>query len=48
MFQSLGWKNTAYRSFLDNLSRLVALLIFVGYSSIPIGILLGYGKEALQ
>jgi succinate dehydrogenase / fumarate reductase cytochrome b subunit len=47
MFQSLGWKNEGYRRFLDNLARIVALVIFVGYISIPLAILLGYGKEAL-
>jgi succinate dehydrogenase / fumarate reductase cytochrome b subunit len=47
MFQSLGWKNDAYRPFLDNAARVVALLIFFGYISIPIAILCGYGKEAL-
>jgi succinate dehydrogenase / fumarate reductase cytochrome b subunit len=48
MFQSLGWNGTAYRSLLNNLARVVALLIFLGYTSIPLAILLGYGKEALQ
>jgi len=48
MFQSLGWRNAAYRPFLDKLARVVAVLIFVGYISIPVAILLGYGKEALQ
>jgi succinate dehydrogenase / fumarate reductase, cytochrome b subunit len=48
MFQSLGWKSEAYRPFLDNFARAVAVLIFVGYVSIPTAILLGYGKEALR
>ncbi|HTL57242.1 MAG TPA: succinate dehydrogenase cytochrome b subunit [Candidatus Limnocylindrales bacterium] len=48
MFQSLGWKNDAYRPFLDKAARVVAVLIFLGYSSIPIAILCGYGKEALR
>jgi len=48
MFQSLGWKNDAYRPFLDTGARVLAGLIFVGYASIPVGILLGYGKEALK
>ncbi|HZR20654.1 MAG TPA: succinate dehydrogenase cytochrome b subunit [Verrucomicrobiae bacterium] len=48
MFQSLGWKNDIYRPFLDKAARLLALLIFLGYSSIPLAILLGYGKEALK
>jgi succinate dehydrogenase / fumarate reductase cytochrome b subunit len=48
MFQSLGWKNEAYRPFLDNAARVVAVLIFLGYTSIPLAILCGYGKEALK
>jgi len=48
MFQSLGWKNDAYRPFLDKAAQVVAVLIFIGYSSIPIAILCGYGKEALK
>jgi len=46
MFQSLGWKNDAYRPILDCGARVVAALIFVGYASIPVAILLGYGKGA--
>ena len=48
MFQSIGWKNDAYRPVLDNGARVIAAMIFIGYSSIPIAILLGYGKEALK
>lgn len=48
MFQSLGWKNQAYRPFLDKGARVLAVLIFLGYTSIPVAILLGYGKEALK
>jgi succinate dehydrogenase / fumarate reductase cytochrome b subunit len=48
MFQSMGWRNEAYRGVLDKLARWVALLIFIGYASIPIAIMLGYGKEALR
>ena len=48
MFQSLGWKNEAYRPFLDNAARVVAVAIFLGYTSIPVAILCGYGKEALK
>jgi succinate dehydrogenase / fumarate reductase cytochrome b subunit len=48
MFQSLGWKNEAYRPFLDKAAQVVAVLIFLGYSSIPLAILCGYGKEALK
>ena len=48
MFQSLGLKNTEYGPFLDRSARVAAWLIFLGYSSIPTAILLGYGKEALK
>jgi succinate dehydrogenase / fumarate reductase cytochrome b subunit len=48
MFQSLGLKNKTYGPFLDQSARVVAWLIFLGYTSIPVAILLGYGKEALK
>jgi succinate dehydrogenase / fumarate reductase cytochrome b subunit len=48
MFQSLGWKNQAYSPVLDRAARLVAGLIFLGYTSIPVAILLGYGRETLK
>jgi succinate dehydrogenase / fumarate reductase, cytochrome b subunit len=48
MFQSLGWKNDAYRPLLDKVARVVGALIFLGYASIPVAILLGYGSDALK
>lgn len=48
MFQSLGWKNDGYRPFLDRGAQVIAVLIFLGYTSIPVAILCGYGKEALK
>lgn len=48
MFQSIGWKNEIYRPLLDKGARVLAVLIFLGYTSIPVAILLGYGKEALK
>jgi len=48
MFQSIGWKNQSYGPALDKGARLVALLIFVGYASIPAAIFLGYGREHLK
>ena len=48
MFQSIGWKNKAYTPLLNNGARVVAALIFLGYTSIPVSILLGYGKECLK
>jgi succinate dehydrogenase / fumarate reductase cytochrome b subunit len=47
MFQSIGWKNKSYGPWLDKLARVVAVLIFAGYASIPVAILLGYGKEVV-
>ena len=45
MLQSLGWKKHYYKPLIDNGARLVAILIFVGYVSIPIAVKLGYGKD---
>ena len=44
MFQSLGLKNEAYAAFIDRAANIVAVFIFVGYSSIPLAILMGYGQ----
>jgi succinate dehydrogenase / fumarate reductase cytochrome b subunit len=48
MFQSVGWKSPVYGPFLDKAARWLAVAIFLGYTSIPVAILLGYGKEALK
>lgn len=48
MFFSLGWRRHPYSIFLNGLAQAVAIFIFVGYVSIPIAILLGFGKEALK
>ena len=48
MFQSLGWKKRSYGVFLDKFARVIAIAIFIGYVSIPVAVLLGYGKEALR
>ena len=45
MFQSLGWKNKVYGPCLDKASRMIAVLIFAGYVSIPISVLAGYGRN---
>jgi succinate dehydrogenase / fumarate reductase, cytochrome b subunit len=42
MFQSLGLNNDQYEPKLKLLGNLVAILIFLGYASIPVSILLGY------
>ena len=48
MFQSVGWKNEVYGPRMDRFGRVLAWLIFLGYASIPIAVLLGYGKEAVK
>lgn len=48
MFQSIGWKNQAYSPYLEKAARILAWLIFIGYVSIPISVLLGYGKGVLK
>jgi succinate dehydrogenase / fumarate reductase, cytochrome b subunit len=48
MFQSMGWKKNYYKPLLDKGARLIAILIFAGYVSIPIAILMGYGKSYLE
>jgi succinate dehydrogenase / fumarate reductase, cytochrome b subunit len=40
MFQSLGWKKRSYGECLDRASTWAAALIFLGYASIPIAIML--------
>ncbi len=47
-FQSLGLRNDAWREVLDRFAWGAALVIFVGNCSIPVSILLGFGKEALK
>ncbi len=48
LFQSLGWKTRAWGPCLDRGSKIIAVLIFVGYASIPISVLCGYGGTALK
>jgi succinate dehydrogenase / fumarate reductase cytochrome b subunit len=45
MFQSLGVKNKSYGPILDKSARAIALLIFIGYLSIPAAILAGFGRD---
>ncbi len=44
LFQSLGLKNRSLGPLIDRLAVIAAVLIFLGNCSIPIAILLGYGK----
>jgi len=48
MFQSMGWKNRTCGPLLDKLSRVVAVIVFIGYSAVPLAILAGYGKEVMK
>lgn len=48
MFQSIGLKNKAWTPVIDRAGAAFSWLLFVGYSSIPIAILLGYGKEIVK
>jgi succinate dehydrogenase / fumarate reductase cytochrome b subunit len=44
MFQSLGLKNEAYTSAIDRFAKVAAVIIFLGYISIPIAVLAGLVK----
>lgn len=48
MFQSLGWTFGCCPDLPKCLARGAAILIFLGFASIPIAVLLGFGKEALK
>lgn len=48
MFQSLGLKNKSCGPFLDTLAKSFAVILFIGYASIPAAVLLGLGKEVLK
>ena len=46
MFQSLGLKNETYAPLIDRFAKVTALVIFIGYISIPLAVLLHLiGKE---
>ncbi|MEK7676885.1 MAG: succinate dehydrogenase cytochrome b subunit [Verrucomicrobiota bacterium] len=44
MFQSLGWKNGKYGRWIDRLACAAALIIFLGYCSVPVAVLTGLVK----
>lgn len=48
MFQSLGWKSPERAQLIDCFARAVSWIIFLGYISIPIAILLGYGSDYVK
>jgi len=45
LFQSVGVKNKDWGLWIDRFGRVASWVIFLGYTSIPIAVLLGYGKE---
>jgi succinate dehydrogenase / fumarate reductase cytochrome b subunit len=45
MFQSLGLRNHTWAPRIATGARVAAILIFLGYASIPVSVLLGRGKE---
>ncbi len=48
MFQSLGLKNHVYGRCIDKASKVIALVLFLGYASIPAAVMLGHGKDYLK
>lgn len=48
LFQSLGFRSGRQKVWADWLALVLAWGIFVGNSSIPLAILMGYGKEVLK
>jgi succinate dehydrogenase / fumarate reductase cytochrome b subunit len=47
-FQSLGLKNKTWGPLLDRFAQGFAVVIFLGYASIPAAVLLGLGKELVK
>jgi succinate dehydrogenase / fumarate reductase cytochrome b subunit len=45
MFSSLGLKNQVYECRIKRLAQIVASVLFVGYSAVPLSILLGLVKR---
>jgi len=45
MFQSLGWKNRKYGTLIDRFALVMAGILVVGYSAIPIAVLTGILKK---
>lgn len=48
LFQSLGFRSGQQKIWANRLAFVIAWGVFVGNSSIPLAILLGFGKEALK
>jgi succinate dehydrogenase / fumarate reductase, cytochrome b subunit len=48
MFQSVGFKNDAYGHLIDKFAKVTAWLIFLGYGSVPIAVMAGFGRAVLK
>jgi len=48
MFQSVGLKDPAYGPVIDCFAKVASWLIFLGYISIPIAVVCGFGKGAMK
>lgn len=48
MFQSLGLRNPVYAPLIGKLAKTVAIVLLVGYLSIPAAVLLGWGRDYLN
>lgn len=47
-FQTLGLRNEAWRGTIDRLALAACAILFLGYASIPVAVLLGFGKEMMK
>jgi succinate dehydrogenase / fumarate reductase cytochrome b subunit len=48
VFQSLGFKNGKWDPMVNRVAPVIAWVIFLGYASIPVSVLLGFGKEVVK
>jgi succinate dehydrogenase / fumarate reductase cytochrome b subunit len=48
MFQSLGLKNHVYGPGIDKASKVIAVVLFLGYASIPTAVMAGLGQKHLD
>jgi succinate dehydrogenase / fumarate reductase cytochrome b subunit len=48
LFQSLGFSTGQFRGWFNRFAVLIAWVIFIGNTSIPAAVLLGFGKEVLK
>jgi succinate dehydrogenase / fumarate reductase cytochrome b subunit len=48
MFQSVGWQNRVWGPVVERAAPIIAWMLFLGYASIPVAVLLGLGKEVAR